>query len=87
MAQTQIYGKLVDGRFVKAPTKIKHNHRWILAPRPETLVKLGYKLLVIEPYPEEELPDNFYYEMYYEEDEHNIYRKWRMVEIVDEYYD
>jgi hypothetical protein len=39
---------------------------------------------VVEPYPEEELPDNFYYEMYYEEDEHNIYRKWRSVEIVDE---
>ncbi len=82
MAQT--YGKLVDGRFVKAPTKIRFNHRIILAPRPETLVKAGYKLLVVEPYPDEELPDNFYYEMYYEEDEHNIYRKWRSVEIVDE---
>ena len=80
----EMYGKLVDGRFVKAPTKIRFNHSIILAPRPETLVKAGYKLLVIEPYPEEELPDNFYYEMYYEEDEHNIYRKWRSVEIVDE---
>lgn len=79
-----IYGKLVDGKFVKAPKKIKYNHRWVINPRPEKLIALGYKLLVVDPYPEEELPDNFYYEMYYEEDEHNIYRKWRSVEIVDE---
>ena len=87
MAQTQIYGKLIDGRFVKAPTRIKYNHKWVINPRPEKLIALGYKLLVVEPYPDEELPENFYWEMYYEEDEHNIYRKWRMVEIVDEIYD
>ena len=83
MAQTQIYGKLVDGRFVKAPTRIKYNHKWVINPRPEKLIALGYKLLVADPYPSEELPENFYYTMVYSEDENNIYRKWESVEIID----
>lgn len=81
---TETYGKLVDGRFVKAPKKIKWHHRWVINPRPEKLIELGYKLLVIEPYPEEELPENFYWQMVYEEDANNIYRKWEKVEIIDE---
>lgn len=80
---TQIYGKLVDGRFVKAPKRIKYHNRWVINPRPEKLIELGYKLLVEEPYPEEELPENFYYQVVYEEDENNIYRKWEKVEIID----
>jgi hypothetical protein len=80
---TETYGKLVDGRFVKAPKRIKWHHSWVINPRPEKLIELGYKPLVVEPYPEEELPENFYWQMVYEEDENNIYRKWEKVEIID----
>lgn len=79
----QIYGKLIDGRFVKAPKRIKWHGWWVVNPKPEKLIELGYKLLVVEPYPEEELPENFYWQMVYDEDENNIYRKWEKVEIID----
>lgn len=82
---TETYGKLVDGRFVKAPKRIKYHNRWVINPKPAKLIELGYKLLVADPYPvDEDIPDNFYYTAVYTEDESNIYRKWELVEIIDE---
>lgn len=79
-----VYGKLIDGVFVKAPKKIRYHGKLVINPRPEKLIELGYKLLVADPYPSADLPDNFYWITYYEEDEHNIYRKFEYIEIVDE---
>ena len=79
-----VYGKLVDGTFVKAPKRIKWHGYWVINPKPAKLIELGYKLLVADPYPTEDLPEGFFYKMVYTEDDSNIYRKWELVEIVDE---
>lgn len=84
MAQTQIYGTLENGIFIKAPNKVKWHNKWVINPKPAKLIELGYKLLVAEPYPTEELAENEYWAIFYEEDESNIYRRWEKKTFDDE---
>lgn len=79
-----MYGKLVNGSFIKAPKRIKYNHKWVINPTSEKLIALGYKLLVSKEYPIDETPEGFYWIPVYTEDESNIYREWEMVEIKED---
>lgn len=72
-----IYGKLIDGTFVKAPTKVKWHGKTVINPRPEKLIELGYKPLVEINQPDwSVLEDNQYWTTQYSEDEKTIYKEW-----------
>lgn len=72
-----IYGKLIDGIFQKAPTRVKWHGKTVINPRPEKLIELGYKLLVTIGTPNyDDIDENQYWTYDYTEDDKNIYRTW-----------
>lgn len=78
-----MYGKLVNGRFKKAPSRIKWQEHWVFAPHPDKLIQLGYKEL-IDDLPDELLELNEYYDISYTEDETHIYKHYTKMKIPEE---
>jgi hypothetical protein len=70
------FGKLENGKFIKAKHFIIDGNATIINPSDEMYEKHGYKRLVGSPLPEFE--DNQYLECYYEETEKEIIKHYEV---------
>ena len=74
-----MYGKLENGRFKKAKHFIIDDKATIINPTDEMYEKHGYKKLVVEEAPE--LLENQYLDVFYEETETEIIKKFKAVDM------
>ena len=77
-----MYGKLIDGKFIKAKHFIQTEKETIINPTDEMYEKHGYKKVVEDEAPT--LADNQYAEAYYEETESEIRKRYRIVEVEED---
>ena len=71
------YAKLIDGFPVYSRNPIKYNGRWIGNPPTEILMEMGYKPVHQDPYPSEDPPAGYYWELAWTEDVSTITGYWR----------
>ncbi len=79
-----IYGKLENGRFIKAKHFIIDENATIINPTDEMYEKQGYKKLIESEMPE--LEENQSFEISYEETETEIIKTYKVVEINEDIY-
>lgn len=77
-----MYGKLENGRFIKAKHFIIDGKATIINPTDEMYEKHGFKKLVEGPIPE--LKENQSLQVNYEETETEIIKLYKVVEVEDE---
>jgi hypothetical protein len=77
-----MYGKLENGKFIKAKHFIIDGKATIINPSDEMYEKHGYKRLVEDPMPE--LKENQTLQVSYEETETEIIKNYNVVEVEDE---
>lgn len=70
-----MFGKLENGKFVKAPKRLALDGKQIFNPSGETLVKAGYKPVILEDMPDEE--EGFYFTPAYTDAGDSILCSWR----------
>ncbi len=78
------YGIIIDGVLQYAPKKLKYNHKWYINPNARILTMAGYKKLVFEPYPYDEIDENHDVMEVYEETEDTIYVSYEVFLINEE---
>lgn len=73
-----MYGKLIDGKLVKAPNVISVDSVVYYQPSAGMLISQGYKEIIEEPYPEiiDGEDKKYYIENYIEEND-KIIKKWK----------
>ena len=79
-----MYGKLVDGRLIMAKHFIIDGKTTIINPTDEMYEKYGYKKVIEEEIPA--LSDNQGAEIYYEETDKEILKRYRVGDIEDDGY-
>lgn len=73
-----MYGKLVNGRFIKAKHFIQTEKETIINPTDEMYKKYGFKKLVEDDTPE--IAENQYINIFYEETEKEIIKHYDVKE-------
>ena len=76
------YAKLIDGVIYYAPKKIQDGDTVTYNPTPEMLLPLGYLPVVTTNPPE--IPEGYYADYHWEEQDGEIVQVWEIVE--DPYY-
>lgn len=71
-----MFGKLENGRFIKAKHFIQTEKETIINPTDEMYEKYGYKKLVEEEMPE--IAENQYLDIFYEETEKEIIKHYEV---------
>lgn len=77
-----MFGKLENGRFIKAKHFIQTEKETIINPTGNMYEKYGYKKVVEEEVPE--LAEGQYTEAYYEETDAEIIKRYRIMEAEDD---
>ena len=71
------YARLINGNIVYAPNPIIIDDRQIGNPQPAVLISQGYKPVHQDPYPEQDPPEGYYWDLQWSEDDHIIYGHWQ----------